>query len=295
MGDLNYRLDVDAKPSTLASTIQNDYAALVPHDQLVKLRDSGGAFSDFHEGRIDFPPTYKYKKGGSQFNWKRTPAWCDRILCRGDCAVSSYACVSETTCSDHKPVMAVVELQLKEFDEEKKKEAKEKIEKRVLQTEEGNVCVRMSTHHIQFGVVRVGTPQHQRVVLKNEGEANAYFRVAGELAASPARGLVLPGDSVDVGYPGSTTRAGRVGAGVAHDAASVQGIVERGGRIRRLMPRECLRLQGFEDEQIDRILAINSDAQAYKQAGNSVTVTVIEAIGRRIRAVDEALRKEAAA
>ena len=72
-------------------------------------------------------------------------------------------------------------------------------------------------------------------------------------------------------------------------------IVERGGRIRRLMPRECLRLQGFEDEQIDKILAINSDAQAYKQAGNSVTVTVIEAIGRRIRAVDEELRKEAAA
>ena len=71
--------------------------------------------------------------------------------------------------------------------------------------------------------------------------------------------------------------------------------VERGGRIRRLMPRECLRLQGFEDEQIDRILAINSDAQAYKQAGNSVTVTLIEAIGRRIRAVDEELRKEAAA
>ena len=68
-----------------------------------------------------------------------------------------------------------------------------------------------------------------------------------------------------------------------------------GGRIRRLMPRECLRLQGFEDEQIDRILAINSDAQAYKQAGNSVTVTMIEAIGRRIRAVDEELRKEAAA
>ena len=67
------------------------------------------------------------------------------------------------------------------------------------------------------------------------------------------------------------------------------------GRIRRLMPRECLRLQGFEDEQIDKILAINSDAQAYKQAGNSVTVTVIEASGRRIRAVDEALRKEAAA
>ena len=54
-------------------------------------------------------------------------------------------------------------------------------------------------------------------------------------------------------------------------------------------------MQGFEDSQIDKILAITSDAQAYKQAGNSVTVTVIEAIGRRIRAVDEALRKEAVA
>ena len=60
------------------------------------------------------------------------------------------------------------------------------------------------------------------------------------------------------------------------------------------LPRECFRLQGFEDEQIDKILAITSDAQAYKQAGNSVTVTVIEAIGRRIRAVDEELRGAAA-
>ena len=100
-----------------------------------------------------------------------------------------------------------------------------------------------------------------------------------------------PGDSVDLGYPSSRTRGGRVSR-LAHDAASVQGIVERGGRIRRLMPRECLRLQGFAEDQIDRLLAITSDAQAYKQAGNSVTVTVIEAIGRRIRAVDEQLRRE---
>lgn len=67
------------------------------------------------------------------------------------------------------------------------------------------------------------------------------------------------------------------------------------GRIRRLMPRECLRLQGFEEWQIDRILAIQSDAQAYKQAGNSVTVHVIEAIARRIREVDAELKAGAAA
>lgn len=71
--------------------------------------------------------------------------------------------------------------------------------------------------------------------------------------------------------------------------------MENGGRIRRLMPRECLRLQGFEEWQIDRILAIQSDAQAYKQAGNSVTVNVIEAIALRIRVVDEELKSGAAA
>ena len=105
----------------------------------------------------------------------------------------------------------------------------------------------------------------------------------------------VPGDCVDVAYPGSKTRAGRVGKRVAHDVAALQGIVERGGRIRRLMPRECLRLQGFDEEQIDKILAITSDAQTYKQAGNSVTVNVIEAIGHRLRDVDEALRREDAA
>ena len=66
-------------------------------------------------------------------------------------------------------------------------------------------------------------------------------------------------------------------------------------RIRRLTPRECFRLQGFNEEQIDRILAITSDSQAYKQAGNCVTVNVIEVIGKRIRATDKELQKEASA
>ncbi|MBM6715871.1 DNA (cytosine-5-)-methyltransferase [Gemmiger formicilis] len=54
------------------------------------------------------------------------------------------------------------------------------------------------------------------------------------------------------------------------------------GRIRRLTPRECLRLQGWTDDRIDKVLAIQSDNQVYKQAGNGVTVNVVEAIGRRM-------------
>lgn len=99
------------------------------------------------------------------------------------------------------------------------------------------------------------------------------------------------GDTVNFSYAGSNTRRGRVGRDMAHtlNTSSSQGVV-RQGRIRRLTPRECFRLQGFGEEQIDRILAITSDTQAYKQAGNAVTVNVIEAIGKRLRAVDEGLK-----
>lgn len=62
-----------------------------------------------------------------------------------------------------------------------------------------------------------------------------------------------------------------------------------GCRIRRLMPRECLRLQGFTEEQISRLLAVTSDTQAYKQAGNSVTVNVIHTIGVNLQAIHEEL------
>lgn len=65
------------------------------------------------------------------------------------------------------------------------------------------------------------------------------------------------------------------------------GIVHH-GRIRRLMPIECWRLQGFTDEQFHKVEALGmSDAQLYKQAGNAVTTKVIAAIGRRLKAFDE--------
>src|SRR5690625_3320133 len=53
-------------------------------------------------------------------------------------------------------------------------------------------------------------------------------------------------------------------------------------RIRKLTPRECWRLQGFPDVARDAVEAARiSDSQRDKQAGNAVTVNVIEAIGER--------------
>lgn len=56
-------------------------------------------------------------------------------------------------------------------------------------------------------------------------------------------------------------------------------------KIRKLTPRECFRLQGFTDEQFNKAAAVNSETQLYKQAGNAVTVNVVEEIGRHITGV----------
>lgn len=59
------------------------------------------------------------------------------------------------------------------------------------------------------------------------------------------------------------------------------------GKIRKLTPRECWRLQGFTDQQFDKVIKAGmSDTQLYKQAGNAVTVNVISAIGEIIKKVD---------
>ena len=49
-------------------------------------------------------------------------------------------------------------------------------------------------------------------------------------------------------------------------------------KIRRLTPRECWRLMGFDDEYFDKAQSVNSNTQLYKQAGNSIVVNVAEAI-----------------
>ena len=56
------------------------------------------------------------------------------------------------------------------------------------------------------------------------------------------------------------------------------------GMIRRLTPRECWRLQGFTDEQFDKVEATGlSDGRLYKMAGNAVSVPVIAALGQKLK------------
>ena len=116
------------------------------------------------------------------------------------------------------------------------------------------------------------------------------------------------GDSVDLAYPDSTTRRGRVKEGISgtlrtsdnmgvviDDTQGFDGVryydnispslrANRSGlktvteslRIRKLTPRECYRLMGFSDAEFNRAEKVNSNTQLYKQAGNSIVVDVLE-------------------
>ena len=55
-----------------------------------------------------------------------------------------------------------------------------------------------------------------------------------------------------------------------------------------MMPIECWRLQGFTDEQFARAEAVGlKDSHLYKMAGNAVSVPVITAIGKRLKALSD--------
>lgn len=53
-------------------------------------------------------------------------------------------------------------------------------------------------------------------------------------------------------------------------------------RIRKLTPKECWRLMGFNDHDFEKVESINSNTQLYKQAGNSIVVNVLEAIFKKL-------------
>ena len=93
------------------------------------------------------------------------------------------------------------------------------------------------------------------------------------------------GDSINFSHPNSKPRRGRVGKNVANTllTSDEQGVVLSDYKIRKLTPRECWRLQGFPDWAFDKAQEVNSNSQLYKQAGNSVTVNVIEEIAKRLK------------
>lgn len=68
------------------------------------------------------------------------------------------------------------------------------------------------------------------------------------------------------------------------DIHGIAEVDEMGLRIRKLTPRECMRLQGVSDETTDKLIKAGiSDSQMYRAAGDAVTVNVVYEIAKRLK------------
>lgn len=124
-------------------------------------------------------------------------------------------------------------------------------------------------------VARCITARHDSGVSNHRGEHSAVL-----IEEEPPRAVLTP-DREKVRQQGRRLKEPEE-AMFTITAQDKHGIYHK-GRIRKLMPIECWRLQGFTDEQFYKAEATGlKDGHLYKMAGNAVSVPVITAIGQKI-------------
>lgn len=176
LGDLNYR--INEIPGQLVD--RNDIRGLLKNDQLIQEMRKHNVFKGFTEGEIQFNPTYKYDPGTDQYDSSekmRAPAWCDRILTKGDrIQLCGYDSVMEIRQSDHKPVYAIFSVGIKSKDEKKYKRVHEDVLKTVDKYENDNqpqICVEKT--EIDFHEIRFNERFTRDFTIANSHHLSANF------------------------------------------------------------------------------------------------------------------------
>ncbi|PBP23168.1 endonuclease/Exonuclease/phosphatase [Diplocarpon rosae] len=127
-GDLNYRIDATTTNNVLNSVQKDEIPKLLARDQLLRARarNPWHKMRAFDEGQITFAPTYKYDVGTDVYDTsgkQRTPAYCDRVLFRGGDRIKQLDYRREELhLSDHRPVIAEFEIEIKTMSAEKREQ-----------------------------------------------------------------------------------------------------------------------------------------------------------------------------
>lgn len=134
---------------------------------------------------------------------------------------------------------------------------------------------------------RVYDPRHISPTVNAHSGGGLEVKIA--IPNNTSRGFLEceAGGVADMSYPNSKTRRGRVQEGGSVSptvTAESNGLcrVESQIRVRKLTPKECWRLMGFDDEDYEKAEKVVSNTQLYKQAGNGIVVDVLEAIFREM-------------
>ncbi|XP_058645107.1 synaptojanin-1 isoform X5 [Onychostoma macrolepis] len=174
-GDFNYRINIPNE-ETKELIRQQNWDALIAGDQLVEQKNSGQVFRGFIEGKLDFAPTYKYDLFSEDYDTSekcRTPAWTDRVLWKrrkwnfdktaeelelnvvGAPVIEEdqypwspgelkYYGRAELKTSDHRPVVAIIDVDILEVDPE----ARHQVYKEVIALQgppDGTILVSLCT------------------------------------------------------------------------------------------------------------------------------------------------------
>lgn len=128
-----------------------------------------------------------------------------------------------------------------------------------------------------------GNPTEQRLEVNMQGTSNCLTSVqkdnlllenniqkVGQISSNGSQcGTVISDNGISANLV-----AGTHGYANSHIATQY--------RIRKLTPRECGRLMGVSDEDIDKMAVVNSNTQLYKQFGNSIVVDVMCAMFKNL-------------
>lgn len=129
----------------------------------------------------------------------------------------------------------------------------------------------------------VGNPTEQRLEMNMQGTSNCLTSVQKD-------NLLLENNIQKVGQISSN--GSQCGTVIFDNGISTNLVAGTHGyanshiitqyRIRKLTPRECGRLMGVSDEDIDKMAVVNSNTQLYKQFGNSIVVDVMCAMFKNL-------------
>uniref|UniRef100_A0A671RIP2 Synaptojanin-1 n=1 Tax=Sinocyclocheilus anshuiensis TaxID=1608454 RepID=A0A671RIP2_9TELE len=174
-GDFNYRISIPNE-ETKELIRQQNWDALIAGDQLVEQKNAGQVFRGFIEGKLDFAPTYKYDLFSEDYDTSekcRTPAWTDRVLWKRrkwnfdktaeelelnvvgapvneedqypwSPGELKYYGRAELKTSDHRPVVAIIDVDILEVDPE----ARHQVYKEVIALQgppDGTILVSLCT------------------------------------------------------------------------------------------------------------------------------------------------------
>ncbi|CAI5719072.1 unnamed protein product [Hyaloperonospora brassicae] len=228
LGDLNYRIQETLTTEEVFRLVESGRSLLelVQHDQLTIERQRGNVLKGFEEGALTFPPTYKFQAGTSKYERRpekkfRAPAWCDRILWRAknpsDVKLISYDSVPALEMSDHKPVHAFFDVQVKYQVESKRNDVMRDIMMQLDKWENDNMPkVRLlqedgdttSSGVYLFPQLKFGVEQRKKVIVENTGLVVTHFRFIPKLedvavckswlSVTPMFGMIPPREKMEI-------------------------------------------------------------------------------------------------